>query len=267
MMVDAGGPAVSIATTVARASLCAVTTIALAGASAGCGPSASDGGVLTDARLLVPDGGGSEAAVLDAEGRDGAGRDRAGEAGPWLDAALDAGTWREDAGVAYESYLACLQGAAVTLGSCFDDARNRAAIAGPPQLAFARAVASVDAQGHVPADRAGLTYHFCRPDGGLFDCLIVDYWWSGVTAQITLTRVHRTGDGQARARGLDSAPDSPEILQQFLQTPDCDLGLAGYASVSAFAEAGQDRLRVLATVDSLLLSDPGLAVLEDGCTP
>lgn len=232
-------------------------------AASACGPSASDGGVLTDTRLVTPDGGAGEAAVVDAVSRDAA----AGDSGPSPDATRDAGTWREDAGVAYESYLACLQGAAITLGSCFDDARNRAAIAGPAQLVFARAVASVDLDGHVPADRAGLTYHFCQPASGLFDCLVIDYWWSGVTAQIALTRVHRTGDGQGRTRGLDSAPDSPEIMQQFLQTPNCDLGLAGYASVSAFAEAGQDRLRILATIDSLLLSDPGLQVLDNGCRP
>lgn len=229
-----------------------------------CGPSASDGGLATDGRLLVADAGTRDGTSLDAARADQV----SGEGGwPHLDASLDAGTWREDAGVAYESYLACLQGTAITLGSCFDDARNRAAVAGPAQLAFARAVASVDGDGAVPADRAGLTYHFCHLASGLFDCLVIDYWWSGVTAQITLTRVHRTGDGQARQRGLDSAPDSPEIMTTFLQTPSCDLGLGGYASVSVFAQAGQDRIQVLATVDTLLLSDPGLQPLDNGCAP
>ncbi len=230
-----------------------------------CGPTASDGGVPTDGSLVSSDGNNPDGGVIDAAGTD-AGRPEGGI--PRIDASPgDAGTWSEDAGVSYQSYLDCLQTPPITLASCFADAQGRAALAGPPQLSFARAVASVDADGAVPEDRAGLTYHFCQPVQEFYDCLVVDYWWSGVTAQINLTRIHHTRDAAGRQRDLLQPPDSPEIMQAFLAVSGCDLGGQGHASVSVFRREGLDRVQVISSSDSLLLSDPDLVTVENLCVP
>ncbi|MBN2360924.1 MAG: hypothetical protein JXR83_15820 [Deltaproteobacteria bacterium] len=201
---------------------------------------------------------------------DAASGDRAGDGGTAADGSgLDGGfadrrVWSEDAGVAYTSYLDCLQGA-ITLGACYLDARGRATAAGPAGLSFARATGAFDAQGLVPADQPGLVYQFCREAGGSYECVSVEYWWSGVTAQIALGRVHNSRSGAALGRELTSPPDSPEMMAAFAATDGCNFGASGYASVELYCESGQDRVRISSDQDTLVLADPALTVIDNYC--
>jgi len=238
-----------------RLLLCALLVGAIS-----CGPATTGGGDAADSGLSAGDAGHGDAVALD-----GGGGER-----PLVPP--DAGTadtvfWSEDAGVAYESYLPCLSGAAITLASCFEDARGRALAVAPLGLPFARAVGSFDSNGEVPADRPGLVYQFCRPDGALYECISVEYWWSGVTAQISLLRLHAAREGPGRTRDPGLPPDSPAIMGGFLAVPDCDLGAAGYADINLFAEEDSDRIRVVSASDTLLLDDPSMTILENQCSP
>jgi len=209
------------------------------------------------------------ASTADAGPADGSALDRALDAAtPRRDASQpDTSFWTEDAGVAYESYLPCLSGAAITLTSCFLDARDRVAAVAPLGLPFSRAAGSFDQNGEVPESRPGLVYQFCRPDGDFYECLSVEYWWSGVTAQISTLRLHRAREGAARSRDLTQPPDSTQIISTFLSTDGCEIGAAGYADINLFNEAGSDRIQVSSDTDSLLLADPDLSVVQDLCQP
>lgn len=228
---------------------------ALFAAIAGCVPQATEPGEPTDGRVLRPD------AATDAGAGDGPALD-----GPRLDAnaGLDRRVWSEDAGVVYQSSLDCLQGA-ITLGACYLDARGRAAAAGPAGLGFARATGAFNAQGQVHPDQPGLVYQFCQPAAGYHECVSVEYWWSGVTAQIAVGRVHNSRSGALLGRELTAPPDSPEMMSAFLATTGCNVGASGYAAIELYRESGQDRVQISSDDDTLVLADPALTVIDNFC--
>lgn len=125
----------------------------------------------------------------------------------------------------------------------------------------------MDARGAVTEANPGLSYTFCYPLDGLFDCVVADYWWGGGTPQISLTRVHRAGVGLPRQRSLAQVPDSPQVMEDFLAVVDCDVANGALASMSRYAEAGEDRLMVISGEDSLVLTDPGMQILDNRCQP
>ena len=177
----------------------------------------------------------------------------------------EAGAWSEDAGVAYAPD--CLNDENKTLAVCFADAQNRASAAGPRQLRWTRAVAMVDSQGLIQDSRAGVSYTFCYADAGAFECLVVDYWWGqGGTAQVSLTRLHRVGVGEARSRLLNELPDSPALMVAFTALPQCEMQVGDFAQVSRYAEAGQDRVQIVNGSDSaVFVDDTGLSELSSHC--
>jgi len=231
--------------------------LALISVLVACMPQATEPGEPKDARVLHPD-----AASGDGIGNgDGGAFDRLGlDAGSGADRRL----WSEDAGVVYQSYLECLQGS-ITLSACYLDARGRAAAAGPAGLGFARATGAFNAQGQVPADRAGLVYQFCKQSGAYYDCVSVEYWWSGVTAQIAVGRVHNSRSGALLGRELTAPPDSPEMMGAFVVTASCNVGASGYASIELYRESGQDRVQISSDEDTLVLADPALTVIDNYC--
>lgn len=238
-----------------------------------CTPQASDPAGLADSRLLLRDAGApldngtntrDAQLLLDASPPDRAGLDSPEH---FYDAAVpEAGAWSEDAGVAYQPD--CLNTGEITLATCFADAQDRAAIAGPRQLRWTRAVASVDRQGLIQDAHPGISYTFCYADAGAFECLVVDYWWSIGTPQVSLTRLHRVGVGEARTLLLNEVLDSPEVMAAYTALPECDMQDDDFAQLSRYAEAGQDRIQIVNAADSAVLQDDAaLQALDNHCGP
>jgi hypothetical protein len=177
----------------------------------------------------------------------------------------DRSPYSEDAGVSYHNALACLSGM-VSTQSCYADARSRA-LPLHSGAVFSRAIATVDSTGYVDELHAGLVYLFCKADAALFDCLSVEYYWTGATAQVALSWRHNEAGAFLRQRELLAQPNSPEVMSAFLASQDCDLGDSGVAQLSFEGSPQGDRIKVFASQDSLTLSDPALEQVEHHCLP
>lgn len=238
-----------------------------------CTPQASGPAGIADSRLLLTDGAGisdagsnnrdarllSDTVHFDVESVDNLQQS--------FDASIpEAGAWSEDAGVAY--HPDCLNTESKTLAVCFADAQNRAALAGPRQLRWTRAVATVDRQGLIQDAHPGISYTFCYPEAGAFDCLVVDYWWSIGTPQVSLTRLHRVGVGEPRSLLLSEVVDSPEVMVAYSALPECEVLDGDFVQLSRYAEAGLDRAQLVNGSDSAVLrDDDSLLVLDNHCGP